>query len=555
VNACVSALWSRFSARVDALLMPLGACHFDVHALVAELSGFTGSAGALFLGKDQGALWTDSRYTTQAKEQLQEGFVLAKFSQDFPLNGVHTVGMDSRSVSLASWKYWENILNKQGMQLVDADIFLKKKDVGAKNWVPHLPQETEGKLKKIEEWIANRKDIFGLCIADQEVLSWLFGIRCPGDFVPACPLTALLISNEEKIIFVHKSNKKQAKALLKDVCVEDEDCFQEHVERCSNQGRWLMSAEEVKASQAFCFSEKIACYETAPWALWKAMKSASELEHMREAHKKEGSVLIQYIKQLRPKCWSEIEGVKKIEDLRKKVSSYWGASFSTISAFGAHSAIVHYSPDSKSPLIEEGPYLLDTGAHYNGGTTDMTRTFYMGSPSIEFKRAYTYILKAHIALADTVFPVGTRGSQLDGVVRQVLWREAMDYGHGTGHGVGAGLNVHEAPPNISPVSQTPLLDGMVVSIEPGYYQEGVWGLRLENLYEVRMYKGREGFLCFYPLTCVPFDVQLMSIDLLTLAEKQWINGYHAFVYDALSGRLEPEDLLWLRGVTQDLPHF
>ena len=254
----------------------------------------------------------------------------------------------------------------------------------------------------------------------------------------------------------------------------------------------------------------------------------------------------------------ESDITEKLVGERGRSNEYRGASFTTICGFGAHGAIVHYHTTAKSDVTIAGNtlLLLDSGGQYNDGTTDITRTLPVGTPSQAQREAYTRVLKGHIALASARFPVGTTGHQLDALARAPLWQAGMDYDHGTGHGVGHYLSVHEGPQNISKrLNKTELQPGMILSNEPGYYEEGAYGIRIETLVAVRESQpgaGDKPFLEFETLTLVPYARALIVVDMLTIDERRWIDAYHARVLREIGPQLEGENLQWLQDACSQL---
>lgn len=293
-----------------------------------------------------------------------------------------------------------------------------------------------------------------------------------------------------------------------------------------------------------------------PTLLPKACKNPSELAGIRAAHTVDGLALSRFLAWLDGQTASyryptELEVMAQLESFRARDPNYRGASFATIAGSGPNGAIVHYHAEAGSNrrLAPGELFLLDSGGQYPGGTTDVTRTIAIGVPSEAMRRHFTLVLKGHIALASARFPVGTSGSQLDVLARQFLWAEGLDYDHGTGHGVGAYLCVHEGPQRISKRgSAVALQPGMVLSNEPGYYQAGAYGIRIENL--VAVVADAPGMLAFETLTLAPLDTRLIVVDMLTSAEHNWLNNYHRQVYTAHAAHLTPPELRWLTHATR-----
>lgn len=293
-----------------------------------------------------------------------------------------------------------------------------------------------------------------------------------------------------------------------------------------------------------------------PCALPKARKNQVEIDGMRAAHKRDGVALTRFL------AWLDQEGATggvtemsaadRLEAFRRQSNMFRGLSFPTISGAGSNGAIVHYRVDAATnrPLKKGSLYLLDSGAQYPDGTTDVTRTIAIGTPSREMRERFTRVLKGHIAIASARFPVGTDGSQLDVLARKALWEAGLDYDHGTGHGVGSYLCVHEGPHRISKKrGGTPLEPGMIVSNEPGYYKTGAYGIRIENLVLVARSVKTEGqdkdLLMFETLTLAPIDVTLVQASMLNPEERDWLNAYHARVRDEIGPELDAAESRWL----------
>jgi Xaa-Pro aminopeptidase len=290
----------------------------------------------------------------------------------------------------------------------------------------------------------------------------------------------------------------------------------------------------------------------------KAVKNETELAGARAAHIRDGAALTRFLawfeQEARKGKLSEISAAQALESFRREGGELRDISFPTISAFGEHAAIPHYRVTEKSNLeIGRGVYLVDSGAQYLDGTTDVTRTVIVGRASKQFRDHYTRVLKGHIAIARAVFPKGVSGAQIDAFARRYLWEAGLDFDHGTGHGVGAYLSVHEGPQRISKVGTTPLEPGMILSNEPGYYRAGEYGIRLENLVIVEKRKiagGDREMYGFETITLAPFDLNSVEPRLLTPEEAQWLNAYHARVRKTLSPLVDAKTRVWLRGATR-----
>ena len=302
-----------------------------------------------------------------------------------------------------------------------------------------------------------------------------------------------------------------------------------------------------------------------PVVLPRAIKNSVEIEGARAAHLRDGVAMVKFL------CWldnqpteslDEISAAKKLEQIRSENAAAGGLelkeiSFDTISGFGPNGAIVHYrvNTESNRKFEPNNLYLSDSGGQYADGTTDITRTIAIGNPSPDAAMDFTLVLKGHIALAQARFPAGTRGVDLDILARNALWRNGRDYGHGTGHGIGSYMNVHEGPQNISRRGMEPLKAGMIISNEPGYYVEGKYGIRIENLVLVREAEETGGNIAthsFETLTLAPIDLRLVDKELMNDEEVEWLNRYHASVFEKLSAHLDQNELAWLKNATANL---
>ena len=288
---------------------------------------------------------------------------------------------------------------------------------------------------------------------------------------------------------------------------------------------------------------------SCPIEEFKSVKNSNELNGFKVSHLKDGLAFIKLFfwleKKLSSQHLTEIKISKKLYELRSLEETFICESFATISAFKDNGAIIHYKADNSSDkkIDKDGVYLIDSGSHYLEGTTDTTRTIKIGKVSEEMINNYTLVLKGHIAIATAIFPKTTKGREIDTLARKALWSEGKDYAHGTGHGVGCLLSVHEGPISISKHSKCDIRKGMVISNEPGYYKSGEYGIRIENLEVVskKDLKNSENFLCFENLTRVPFELELINKEILTIDEINWINLYHEKVYRELANLITPDD--------------
>ena len=557
------------------------------------ISGFTGSNGSIAITENKGGLWTDSRYYIQAEKELKDsGINLFKMNNpDFPdmfswiknsLRPNDTVGIDSK---LISYKASLNLIKT--MDLKNIKIKWLKNNLIDIIWKdrPSLPDsllkihknEFAGetvvvKLKNIRK-IMDENKIDSLVLSSLDSISWLFNIR--GNDVEFNPVAIAyaVISKSQTDIFIRKK-------ILTDITKEHLEQhsnihnytdFDSFLKKLSNNktkiladpittNKWIIdNIYNSDKSSMIVFSEN-------PIYKMKAIKNSVEISGLRNAHIRDGIAMVKFLKWLTDNVSkeeiSELSLVNKLNEFRTMGEYYKGPSFSTISGYKEHGAIIHYKSDKKtnSLLKPEGLLLLDSGAQYLDGTTDITRTISLGTPTPEEKYYYTYVLKSQINLSALSFPAGSRGIQLDSIARQPLWQIGCNYAHGTGHGVGSYLNVHEGPQQLSstPGSGTNIIikEGMFVSIEPGFYKEGSFGVRIENLALIikntELSSEKKSFLCFDILTLCPLDITLINKELLSINEKKYINNYQAKVYTALSPHLDEETNKWLKAATKAL---
>lgn len=543
------------------------------------LSGFTGSAGSLVVTTDGALLWTDSRYFLQAAEQLEgTGIELMKASlPDTPtiaeylcghLKAGSTVGVDGMLFSYRDAESLRSSLASKGIRLNLAF------DPIAKIWAgrPALPQgkvfihpvERAGasaaeKLAAIRNFLSE-KNADAILISALDETAWTLNLRC--DDVKCSPVLTsyLYITRKGATLFVDPDKiTPETAAYL--------DANEIKTAPYSSLTTFLTSVREpVVAADPATTSSRVmellgprAKTVTSPVPLMKAVKNATEIKGFREALLRDSVALVKAHMELekRVKAGEPVDEMTVCSIWRRHRSEqemFFDESFDTIAGYGAHGAIVHYSPtpESAAAIGTESLLLIDSGAQYLDGTTDITRTICLGTPTPEQRHHFTLVLKGNIGLACAIFPEGTRGAQLDILAHGPLWREGLTYLHGTGHGVGHFLNVHEGPHQIRMNEiPTPLRAGMIVTDEPGLYLEGQYGIRCENmLLTVPAFRTEMGsFLKFDVLTLFPFDRKLIETGALTENELEWLNSYHARVYDTLSRRLTRAERAWLAAAT------
>lgn len=547
------------------------------------ISGFTGSAGTVVVTESAAGLWTDSRYFLQAEQQLQgSGIELFKMGQPGvpgstewlvrQLKPGDKVGIDPQVFSHREASELKQQLEERGLalqpleeNLVDA-IWDDRPAIPDAPAVPHPLQfagETiESKLTRIREQMADlRADVHILTALD--TIAWTFNIRgADVDYNPVV-IAYAAIGNKEALLFLPEGKETpELKAHLGNgIEIRPYHQFGVYLDQLAAGGDkvWL-DPDTV----SYWITEKLSgkvpvVFRQSPVVKFKAVKNETEIEGMKAAHLRDGVAMVCFL------CWlerqvesgevSEISAAEKMEEFRREQENYVGPSFHPISAYGPHGAIVHYSADENSnvTLKPEGIFLFDSGGQYLDGTTDITRTVALGEPAWQQKEHFTRVLKGMLALSITRFPVGFAGSQLDTIARKPLWDAGLNYGHGTGHGVGAYLNVHEGPQGISYYRGigVPMEPGMITSNEPGYYLEGEYGIRIENLVLTVRDPRAENFLTFETITLCPIDRKLILPELLNEAEREYLNNYHRRVREAIEPHLkDPQEKEWLRLATE-----
>lgn len=560
------------------------------------ISGFTGSAGTLLVLKDHVGLWTDGRYFLQAKEQLEgSGITLYRSGQpgvpslenvlQERLSAGETLGFDGRCVMAGYARRLREQLEEKGITVVSGfdlvgDVWEDRPPLSREPvWI--LPEEYAGmgageKIAEVRRVLKQKKADWFL-LASLEDICWLLNVR--GNDVECTPvvLSYLLMSQEEVRWYV------QTEALspeVRDYLAQTGICLREYgeiyadVERLPAGSRLLYDENHVNDALISRIPPEVEAEDGEnPTLLLKAIKNPVEVSNERAAHIKDGVAVTRFLFWLKKQRkeeetgkWqtpvTELGAAAKLETFRREQDGYLGPSFYPILAYGEHGAIVHYAADEDSdiPLRPEGFLLADTGGHYKEGTTDITRTIALGPLTREQKEMYTLVLKGHIRLADAVFLKGAAGMSLDVLARTPLWERGLDYNHGTGHGVGYLLSVHEGPnsfryrPAATRGNDCVLEEGMITSDEPGIYMEGRFGIRLENLLVcARKRENTFGvFLGFEPLTMVPFDREAILGEMLSEKERNWLNTYHRKVFETLSPYLEEEERRWLREETAEI---
>ena len=573
--------------RLDGFVVPLTDEHMSEYVgsyaqRLAWLTGFQGSAGSAVVLPEEAAIFTDGRYTLQVRDQV---------------DGKHWSYQSVPETSIADWlkehapeggrigydpwlhtKDWVEkaraALKEKGADLVPVarnpidTVWSDKPEPSKAKLVVHpdryAGKSSAAKRQEMADWLKEQK-------ADAAVLSaldsiaWTFNVR--GQDVEHTPVAlsfALVNEDGTSDLFVasEKLGDEVRQHLGNGVRVHERHEFEPYLRSLS--GKTVIADPERAVAAIFEALEaggaKVV-QKRDPAVLPKAVKNEAEIGGHRSAQARDGAAMARFLHWIAieaPKgSVDELTAVAKLQEFRQQCGDLRDTSFDTISGAGPNGAIVHYrvTEATNRPLEMNSLYLVDSGGQYPDGTTDITRTVAIGEPTEEMRDRFTRVLKGHIALASSLFPKGTRGSQLDTLARQYLWRAGLDYAHGTGHGVGSYLAVHEGPQRIAPVGSSqsggdePLQAGMFLSNEPGYYKTGEYGIRIENLVlvrEVEVEGAEKQVLGFETLTYAPIDRNLVAVDLLSAEERDWLNAYHARVLEVVGPQLEGEVLEWLQ---------
>ncbi len=547
------------------------------------ISGFDGSAGVAVVTMSSAALWTDSRYFIAAENQLQgTEFVLMKEKVEGTPTIAEWLGKELFSVKLkdvgidgttASYAYVEQLkldLRENGGLTLRTNFDPLNRIWTDRPSIPTNPIELhdikyagESAQSKIDRTRRALRALHadGTIVTALDDIAWLLNLR--GTDVHCNPVfvSYLLITTRGVTLFVDpRKLTPEVKSYLEDISV-DVRGYGEVTKALAKYPDYSILVDEDEVN--YILTTAVRCQhriaQPQPIKSLKAVKNPVEIEGMHRAMRRDGVAMVKFLKWLLPAVESggvtEMSVDEQLTALRAQQEHYRGLSFDTIAGYEAHGAIVHYeaTADTNSSLSPKGLLLLDSGAQYLDGTTDITRTIALGPLTTEQRHIYTLVLKAHIGLALAKFPDGAAGTQIDALARIPLWREGLNYLHGTGHGVGSYLNVHEGPHQVRMEwKPTPLRVGMTITNEPGIYLEGRFGVRTENTCLVVAYKSTEmgNFLQLESLTLCPIDTTPIVKELLTAEEVEWLNNYHERVYDELSPFLSREEREWLRQHTQ-----
>jgi Xaa-Pro aminopeptidase len=545
------------------------------------LTGFAGSAGLAVVLMDTAALFVDGRYTEQVKTEADASvFEFHRVPEDPPSEWIASqlkqgekLGYDPRLQTPEAVARYTGACEKAGASLVPVDsnpvdaIWPDRRPAPLGAITRHkLRFAGEGGLKKIARVRETLGSSHGLLISDPHNLAWLFNIR--GSDVSYTPLPigwAYLPLAGRPVVFLdgRKLSPASRLSLTRHADVLEPDAllaFVEDLGRCGERVAFDAATVPACLTQAIERAGGKAEIGADPITLMKAKKNPTELAGSRAAHERDGAAMANFLAWFAAEAprgrLTEIDAVKALETFRRASPALKDLSFPTIAGAGPNSAIPHYrvSEDSNRK-IGRGIFLIDSGAQYEDGTTDITRTIAVGRPSALMCDRFTRVLKGHIAVARAVFPPGTKGAQIDALARAALWRAGLDFDHGTGHGIGSYLSVHEGPQRIAKTGTTALAPGMIISNEPGYYAAGAFGIRIENLLVVEeraIAGGERPMLGFETLSFAPIDLSLVEPKLLDADEIAWFDAYHARVRKILSPRVDSATRRWLAKATQRL---
>lgn len=547
-------------------------------------SGFSGSAGAAIVMADSAVIFTDGRYTLQVRQQADGAFFeyadLAEtpphvwLRENAPKNA--RIGYDPMLHTGANVKRLRDAAHKAGFELVaisqnpvDA-AWQDQPPLPLTSAAPHdikfAGRASEDKRKAVAASVAKAGADAALITAPPSI-AWLFNIRGGDVSRTPLPLARALISKDgTATLFIapEKVGNQLPEFLGDDVDIRAETDVTAALGKLGQRGA-KVAIDPALAPSKYADDLReaggVVVDLTDPCALPRATKNETEIAGARAAHIRDGAAVTQFLHWLDTEGQSgdidEIAAAKKLESFRHATGELKDISFDTISGAGSNGAVVHYkvSTQTNQKLARNTLYLVDSGAQYSDGTTDITRTVPIGDASEEMRERFTLVLKGHIALARMRFPAGTSGHQLDAFARQPLWNAGLDYDHGTGHGVGSFLGVHEGPQRIAKAaSAQPLKPGMILSNEPGYYKEGEYGIRIENLIVVTLPEpvagGEREMMSFETLTLAPINLDLVKTELLSSSERLWLNDYHARVRKTLAGLLPAHLQDWFENATR-----
>jgi Xaa-Pro aminopeptidase len=574
------------SDQLDGFVVPLTDEHMSEYVgsyaqRLAWLTGFEGSAGSAVVLPEEAAIFVDGRYTLQVRSQVDaDHWSYQSVPETSIADWLKEHAPDGARIGYDPWLHsrdWvtraTEALKAKGASLVPVKrnpidaVWADRPEASTERLIVH-PDRLAGKSSaekrhEIADWLV-KQGADAAVLAALDSIAWTFNVR--GKDVSRTPVAlayALVHADGTADLYVagEKIDAEVRQHLGNGVRVHERGDFEAALTRLKDQ-RVVVDPERSVAAIFDALDQAGATIVPArdPTVLPRAIKNPTEIAGQQAAQARDGVAIAKFLHWVEAEApkgeLDELKASDRLEALRREAAELRDLSFDTISGAGPNGAIVHYraSEATNRPLEMNSIYLVDSGGQYEDGTTDITRTVVIGEPSAEMRDHFTRVLKGHIALATAVFPKGTRGSQLDSFARRPLWDAGLDYAHGTGHGVGSFLSVHEGPQRISPMGSSqsggdePLQAGMILSNEPGYYKTGEYGIRIENLVQVvdKVIPGAEKeMLGFETLTFAPIDRRLVARDMLAPAERDWLNAYHADVLAKIGAQLSGDDRAWL----------
>ena len=589
----LSALRNLMSKQnIDAYIIPMTDAHLSEYVAshwraIKWLSGFSGSTGTIVVTQNFAGLWTDSRYFIQAENQLKDsGIELVKLiiphtpeyinwlNKELPINS--KVAFDAKVFAVGLVKKMEAIFSRKLISINCKFDFINDiwKDRPAiptnKIFIHDIKYAGKSSSEKVAEVNIKMKEqtIDYHLISSLDDIAWLFNIRGNDiDYNPLAISYALIYRNTATLYINSEKLTNKVKKKLTDDSITIKSYTDIYDDLKSIESEKTLFTQLSKTNYALYNSIPLKCNivdDINLTSVLKAKKNATETEHIRKTMVKDGVAMVKFLywieKNVGKEKITEISAAEKLKSFREEQEGFVGESFGTISGYKANGAMPHYSAtkETDAELKREGLYLVDSGGQYYGGTTDITRTVTLGKLNDEEKRDFTLALKGTIDLAKAIFPYGTKGVQLDTIAREALWNNNMNFGHGTGHGVGFFLNVHEGPQAISPNAandKSNVLEiGMLTSDEPAFYRKNKHGIRIENLILVVENQENEfgKFLKFETVTMCPIDTKPIDVNLLTKEEKKWLNNYHKEVYNNITPFLDAEHKEWLEEKTKEI---
>jgi Xaa-Pro aminopeptidase len=577
------------AAKLDAYLVPRadefqGEYVPESAARLKFITGFTGSAGLAVIGKKIATLFADGRYTVQARAEVEPGLIevssvprakLGDWLAEHASRG-HRIGFDPRLHTVAEIERLTAALKPHGIKLVPTNrnlvdrVWGRARPAAPMNAIALHPLKFAGrsapdKIADIQKALkADKQDAVALTLSDS--VAWTFNIR--GSDIPHTPVAlafAIVPATGKPELFVAAEKVEPAvrKELDTFAKISAPEALAARLKALRKAGKRVRIDP---GAAGYWFARTLGPKSTArgsdPSIAMKAIKNAAEIKGARAAHLRDGVAVTRFLAWLDTTAATgtldEIEAVRRLEGFRRATNQLREISFDTISGSGPNGAIVHYRvSEATNRKLKPGElFLIDSGAQYLDGTTDITRTVAIGKPTAEMRERFTLVLKGHIAVASARFPKGTRGIDLDPFARRALWQAGLDYDHGTGHGIGSYLSVHEGPQSISRAGMAVLEPGMIISNEPGYYKEGAYGIRIENLVLVtdleKMPSADRETMGFETLTLAPIDRRLIVKEMLSPDEVAWLDAYQARVAAALGPELDDEARAWLQAATAPL---